>query len=118
MKDLQQIIRELLKNKSSKSPYKRQTNLNIESLENRSLLAAHPLADAPDVNFNVAEQWESGHTADLTITNDEGKAFTNWQLEFDYDGNVSSFWNANVESNGNWTLRRHPTFLGQHPRSG
>ncbi|MDG2410054.1 MAG: glycosyl hydrolase family 18 protein [Pirellulales bacterium] len=101
MKDLQQIIRELLKIKSSKSPYKRQTNLNIESLENRSLLAAHPLADAPDVNFNVAEQWESGHTADLTITNDEGKAFTNWQLEFDYDGNVSSFWNANVESDGN-----------------
>jgi GH18 family chitinase len=65
------------------------------------LLAAHPLADAPDVNFNVAEQWESGHTADLTITNDEGKSFTNWQLEFDYDGNVNSFWNANVESNGN-----------------
>jgi GH18 family chitinase len=101
VKDLQQIIRELLKNKSSQSPYKRQTNLNIESLENRSLLAAHPLADAPDVNFNVAEQWESGHTADLTITNDEGKSFTNWQLEFDYDGNVNSFWNANVESNGN-----------------
>ncbi|MEC7501484.1 MAG: glycosyl hydrolase family 18 protein [Planctomycetota bacterium] len=101
MTRFQDIVRELLKDKSKKSPYKRGANLNIESLENRSLLAAHPLADAPDVNFNVAEQWESGHTADLTITNDEGTAFSNWQLEFDYDGAVSSFWNANVASDGN-----------------
>jgi len=101
MKNLQDIIKELLQDKSRKSPYKPQTNLKIESLENRSLLAAHPLADAPDVDFNVSEQWESGHTADLKITNDEGTAFSNWQLEFDYDGNVSSFWNANVASDGN-----------------
>ena len=101
MKNLQDIIKELLQDKSRKSPYKPQTNLKIESLENRSLLAAHPLADAPDVDFNVAEQWGTGHTADLTITNDEGTAFSNWQLEFDYDGNVSSFWNANVASDGN-----------------
>ena len=51
MKRFQDIVRELLKDKSNKSPYKRGANLNIESLENRSLLAAHPLADAPDGDF-------------------------------------------------------------------
>ena len=81
---------------------------SLESLEVRTMLAAHPLADAPDVQFQVEEDWGSGRTASLTLTNDESTAYTNWQLEFDYSGNIQSLWNARVENLGGGRYRITP----------
>ncbi|WP_197997525.1 glycosyl hydrolase family 8 [Gimesia panareensis] len=69
-----------------------------ESLEVRTLLAAHPLADAPDIQFEVDNDWGSGRTAILTLNNDESTAFTDWQLEFQYSGEIESLWNAEVQN--------------------
>ena len=33
--------------------------LQLESLEARSLLASHPLVDAPDVDYVVTDQWST-----------------------------------------------------------
>ena len=65
-------------------------SLQLESLEARSLLASHPLVDAPDVDYVVTDQWSTGHTADVTITNDEAASFTNWKLEFDTSGEIGN----------------------------
>ena len=81
---------------------------SLEALEVRTMLAAHPLADAPDVQFQVEEDWGSGRTASLKLTNDESTAFTNWQLEFDYSGEIQSLWNAEVENLGGGRYRITP----------
>lgn len=85
-----------------------QKSRHIESLEVRTMLAAHPLADAPDVQFQVEEDWGSGRTASLTLINDEATAFTDWQLEFDYSGEIQSLWNAEVENLGGGRYRISP----------
>ncbi|MCA9006396.1 MAG: cellulose binding domain-containing protein, partial [Planctomycetaceae bacterium] len=80
----------------------------IEALEVRTMLAAHPLADAPDVEFQVDQDWGSGRTANLILHNDEGTAFTDWQLEFDFSGEIQSLWNAEVENLGGGRYRVTP----------
>ncbi|QDU49298.1 glycosyl hydrolase family 8 [Gimesia panareensis] len=79
-----------------------------ESLEVRTLLAAHPLADAPDIQFEVDNDWGSGRTAILTLNNDESTAFTDWQLEFQYSGEIQSLWNAEVQNLGGGRYRITP----------
>ena len=74
--------------------------LRLESLEARSLLASHPLVDAPDVDYVVTDEWSTGHTADVTISNDEGNSFSNWRLEFDHNGEIGDLWNAEVTNLG------------------
>ena len=81
---------------------------SLESLEVRTMLAAHPLADAPDIQFQIEEDWGSGRTASLILTNDEASAFTDWQLEFDYSGEIQSLWNAEVQNLGGGRYRITP----------
>lgn len=72
------------------------------------MLAAHPLADAPDVEFQVDQDWGSGRTANLILHNDEATTFTDWQLEFDFSGEIQSLWNAEVENLGGGRYRVTP----------
>ncbi|HAW32018.1 MAG TPA: hypothetical protein DCY03_28585, partial [Planctomycetaceae bacterium] len=72
------------------------------------MLSAHPLADAPDVQFEVDQDWGSGRTANLILNNDEATAFTDWQLEFDFNGEIQSLWNAEVENLGGGRYRITP----------
>ena len=75
-------------------------HLHLETLEVRSLLASHPIANAPDVDYQITADWSTGHTAELTLTNDEASSFTDWQLEFDYSGQIDNLWNATVRNLG------------------
>jgi endo-1,4-beta-D-glucanase Y len=92
------------------TPRRSRPNLlqQTESLEVRTLLAAHPLADAPDIQFEVDNDWGSGRTAILTLNNDEATAFTDWQLEFQYSGEIQSLWNAEVQNLGGGRYRITP----------
>lgn len=83
----------------------RRSRLAIESLESRTLLAASVLADAPNVEFEIVENWTSGHSAELVLVNDEAVSYTDWQLEFDYVGTINSLWNAEVENLGGGRYR-------------
>ena len=94
------VLQAILQGKSSRSNARNDTSLQLESLEIRSLLASHPLADAPDVDYEVTDEWSTGHSAALTLTNDESTSFSNWQLEFDYNGQIDSLWNAEVTNLG------------------
>lgn len=92
------------------TPRRSRANISqqTESLEVRTLLAAHPLADAPDIQFEVDNDWGSGRTAVLTLNNDESTAFTDWQLEFQYSGEIQSLWNAEVQNLGGGRYRITP----------
>ncbi|MCP4193766.1 MAG: hypothetical protein GY768_24400, partial [Planctomycetaceae bacterium] len=108
MKIWQSVIETVLKNAKSKSSQNPVTGLKFEPLETRSLLASHSLADAPDVDFKITDQWSGGHTAEFSLVNDEGVKFDGWKIEFDYGGKIANLWNATVENLGQGRYRFTP----------
>jgi len=52
----------------------------------------------PAVAYQVVNSWNNGLQGQLTITNDQTSAMTNWQLTFIYTGSITDIWNAQVVS--------------------
>ena len=96
------------KNNAAHNLSSTQAHLALETLEVRTLLAANALSDAPSVEFQVTEDWNSGHNGELVLTNDESSSYENWELEFEYDRPITHLWNAQVESLGNGHYRLTP----------
>lgn len=76
----------------------RRDDLRMEPLESRQLLATYVLPDAPNVEFEITNDWNSGHQASMPLNNDETTSYSNWNLEFDYEGTINNLWNAEVEN--------------------
>ncbi|MDG2383479.1 MAG: glycosyl hydrolase family 18 protein [Pirellulaceae bacterium] len=108
MKLWQSVLETVIRNAKNKSSHKPVTGLNFEPLEVRSLLASHTLADAPDVDFKITDQWNTGHTAEFSLVNDEGVNFDGWKIEFDYGGKIANLWNATVKNLGQGRYRFTP----------
>lgn len=51
-----------------------------------------------DINFKVASYWQSGFNGEIAIKNISDKPIEDWQLEFDFDHNITSFWEAEILS--------------------
>jgi endoglucanase len=66
------------------------------SLVLASALAAHAGARAAGVNYVVADQWNSGFKAEITVVNDSASTLNGWRLEFDYPYAITQFWNATI----------------------
>ncbi len=82
--------------------YHQATN-GLEALECRTLMAV-------DVTptFQVGDDWGSGFIGDIKLDSHESSAITPWRLEFDMAANITSIWNAKIESHtGN-----HYTIVG------
>nr|MCH9640539.1 cellulose binding domain-containing protein [Actinomycetes bacterium] len=50
------------------------------------------------VSFVKSSDWGSGFNGDVTVTNTGTQALPDWQVEFDFDGDISSIWNAAIVS--------------------
>lgn len=50
------------------------------------------------VSYEVSNDWESGFSAAVSITNNSDTAIEDWVLEFDYDREITQIWNADIES--------------------
>lgn len=85
-----------------------QTKLQFESIEPRVLMAVDVLDNAPNVDFEVTNSWNSGHQVELVLVNDEASSYSGWRLEFDYDGTINNLWNAQVENLGGGRYRITP----------
>lgn len=48
--------------------------------------------------FAVSQDWGSGFGADITVTNQSGTKIDQWRLEFDFNHNIDSIWNARIIS--------------------
>ena len=48
--------------------------------------------------FAVTSDWGSGFGGQITATNTGSTVITNWQLGFDFPGQISSIWNATITS--------------------
>ncbi|MFP4697363.1 MAG: cellulose binding domain-containing protein, partial [Eubacteriales bacterium] len=49
-----------------------------------------------NIDFNISNDWETGHQGSITIDNLTDTAIEDWIIEFDYDYNITSFDNANI----------------------
>jgi hypothetical protein len=57
-----------------------------------------PPAGSGDFPFQVTSDWGSGFTGQVNIRNSGSTAVTNWSLELDFPGQITSIWDATVAS--------------------
>ena len=61
-----------------------------------------------DVDFSVQSDWSSGFTAEVEITNLGDHPINSWELEFEIEQEISSFWNAElINREGNHYTVKH-----------
>jgi hypothetical protein len=48
--------------------------------------------------FQVTSDWGSGFTGQVTMTNSASQPITNWQLQFNFSGQITSIWDASIVS--------------------
>jgi len=68
-----------------------------------------PVPDSPDIDielgnvrveFRVANDWNTAFQANVTLFNTGNSPIRNWQLAFNFPGQIQSIWNASVNSGG------------------
>lgn len=70
-----------------------------------ALLFAASNAAAIECRYAVSNDWGSGFTANITVTNDGTSTINGWQVQWQQNGGstVSSSWNANVSGSNPYT---------------
>ncbi|SDN29991.1 Cellulase/cellobiase CelA1 [Streptomyces sp. cf386] len=65
------------------------------------------------VDYKVQNQWDTGFTAAVTVTN-QGTAKSNWSVKWSYAGNqkVTSGWNARISQSGADVTAANETYNG------
>ncbi len=53
------------------------------------------------VIFSLTGHWSNGYSANVEIENTGSKTIENWTIEFEFPGNISNIWNAEIISNEN-----------------
>ncbi|WP_410642773.1 cellulose-binding domain-containing protein [Amycolatopsis sp. lyj-346] len=85
-----------------------------------AVVVAGPAAAAPacSVDYRV-NQWQTGYTADITVTNG-ATAASSWTLSWHYAGNqsVTSAWNATVRQTGTAVTAQSLPYNGALPAGG
>jgi aryl-phospho-beta-D-glucosidase BglC (GH1 family) len=81
----------------------RRAQIRLEPLEARDLpatlapLAPNPAASASAV-FTDVNDWGSGFTGNIALTNNAAAPINGWTLQFDFTPNLSNIWNAQIVS--------------------
>jgi len=71
-------------------------------------VAPPPPPPSGSTTFAVTGDWGSGFTGQVTVRNSGSSAAANWTLGFDFAGQISSIWNANIVSHvGNHYVVTH-----------
>jgi cellulose 1,4-beta-cellobiosidase len=71
------------------------------------------------VDYKVQNQWSTGFTAAVTITNN-GAAKSSWSAKWSYAGNqrVGNGWNAKISQSGSTVTASNETYNGSLPTGG
>ncbi|MFC4465430.1 glycoside hydrolase family 6 protein [Streptomyces xiangluensis] len=74
---------------------------------------AGPAAVPCTVDYKVQNQWDSGFTAAVTVTNNSA-AKSSWAVKWSYAGNqkITSGWNANLSQSGNAVTAANESYNG------
>lgn len=60
-------------------------------------------SDLSGVDFSINGNWGTGYQGQIDITNQGSEQLNGWTLEFEYDGNITDIWNAEIVSHDNDT---------------
>ena len=64
-----------------------------------------------NINYILANDWETGFSSTITINNDSDTDFEDWVLEFDFDRNITEIWNGIIEKHeGNHYVVKNATY--------
>lgn len=70
----------------------------VGTIVNDDVAPPPPPPASSDFQFQVANDWGSGFTADVTAKNNTGAALNNWTMSFDFAGQITNIWNAKIVS--------------------
>lgn len=74
---------------------------------------------AGTVTFQATSDWGSGFTGQVTARNTGTAALTNWTVEFDFAGQITSLWDGNIVSHvGNHYVVTHAGWNSSIPAGG
>ena len=76
---------------------------NMKIPEKFQLISAPSYVDPSDfsASFTVLNNWGTGYTAALTLTNETNRIIEDWFIDFEWDSQVDTVWNAVLlEQNG------------------
>lgn len=79
------------------------TSDNMKIPEKFQLISAPSYVDPSDfsASFTVLNNWGTGYTAALTLTNETNRIIEDWFIDFEWDSQVDTVWNAVLlEQNG------------------
>ncbi|WP_206189965.1 cellulose-binding domain-containing protein, partial [Streptomyces griseoruber] len=71
------------------------------------------------VAYTVQNQWDTGFTANVTVTNNSA-AKTSWSVKWAYAGNqkITNGWNAKITQSGTAVTANNETYNGTLPNGG
>ena len=52
-----------------------------------------------DISFSVVNEWSSGFTGKIQITNNSNQAIKDWELKFNAPFEITQIWNSSIQSN-------------------
>jgi len=72
------------------------------------------------VHYAVSNQWSSGFTANITVTNTSSTAINGWSLKFSFANGqtITQLWNGNVSQSGNSVTITNVSYNGSIPAGG
>lgn len=71
--------------------------LGVATMLAVSFIAQHSFAQSANCNYSISNEWNTGATGAITITNTSTTAINGWNIGWQYTTNrLSSSWNANV----------------------
>ncbi|SET66259.1 cellulose binding domain-containing protein, partial [[Clostridium] polysaccharolyticum] len=78
--------------------YMTKTNAAFALPDSVKILSRQKTAEDKDfqVDFQVTDQWDSGFNGELQVKNHSLNSIEGWTLEFDYEGEIYSFWEADI----------------------
>lgn len=68
------------------------------------------MSEQVSFTYKTFSDWGSGFTAQLTITNLTTAPITNWELAFDWDATITSFYTCKIKSQSGNTYTIYPTW--------
>ena len=73
-----------------------------------------PTAGGVHVGYQVANQWSTGFSANITITNNSSTTINGWKLQFAFPGNqqVTQLWSGSVSQTGNQVAVTNASYNG------
>ncbi len=85
-------------------------NGNLEDLEAMKLVQkSKQTNDEEDysISYRIVNEWSKHAIVEVDVYNNTDKAMEDWQVEFDYDGNITNIWNGKIikKETGSYTIK-------------